>query len=351
MYKLIVFAALLAVAAAAPGLLGAPYAAPLASPWGAGYVGAPLVSAGVVKTVAPVATSYANTVRIASPAVVAAHAPLVAAHAPIVASPYAHAWYANHINTLSGEKKASVNLVLSIRSELTQTTMNSLVVLLSILACAVAKPSGLLNAGVISYAAPAIASLPAAVSQQSRVDIKSSPAVISTAAVAPIARTIIAEPAVIAPPVVAAPAAAVSSQSRIDIKSSPAVFSSYAAAAPLAYSTPIAAPALIKTAIAPAFAAPAFAARAGFLAPSLVAPGVPLDTPEVIAARAAHFEAKALAGAHLIHKRSAPLIGAPVLSTYSAPLVSTYSAAPVVSTYAASPLISAYSAPLAYSTS
>ncbi|XP_013190490.1 larval/pupal cuticle protein H1C-like [Amyelois transitella] len=96
MYKLVVFAALLAVAAAAPGLIGAPYAAPyaapLASPWGAGYVGAPLVSAGVVKTVAPVATSYANTVRIASPAVVAAHAPLVAAHAPLVASPYAHAW-------------------------------------------------------------------------------------------------------------------------------------------------------------------------------------------------------------------------------------------------------------------
>ncbi|XP_026762400.2 neuropeptide-like 3 [Galleria mellonella] len=92
MYKLVVFAAFLAIAAAAPGYIGAPYAAPLAAPWGHSIVGAPLVSAGVVKTALPVATSYANTVRIASPAVVAAPAPIVAAHAPLVASPYAHAW-------------------------------------------------------------------------------------------------------------------------------------------------------------------------------------------------------------------------------------------------------------------
>ncbi|XP_028038999.1 larval/pupal cuticle protein H1C-like [Bombyx mandarina] len=99
MYKLVVFAAFLAVASAAPGPYGVPIAAPIA-PWGHGIVSAPLVSAGVVKTAVPVATSYANTVRIASPAVVAAHAPIVAAHAPIVAAhapivaapAYAHGW-------------------------------------------------------------------------------------------------------------------------------------------------------------------------------------------------------------------------------------------------------------------
>ncbi|KAG6442272.1 larval/pupal cuticle protein H1C [Manduca sexta] len=98
MYKLVVFTALLAVAAAAPGFLSAPIAA---APWGHGVVSAPLVSTGVVKTAVPVATSYANTVRIASPAavvaapapIVAAHAPIVAAHAPVVAAPaYAHGW-------------------------------------------------------------------------------------------------------------------------------------------------------------------------------------------------------------------------------------------------------------------
>ncbi|KAI5645434.1 hypothetical protein NE865_02521 [Phthorimaea operculella] len=93
MFKLIAFAALLAAASAAPGIYGhyaSPYAAPLASPWGHGYVGAPLVGAPVVKTAVPVATSYANTVRIASPAVVAAPA---YAHAPVAyASPYGHPW-------------------------------------------------------------------------------------------------------------------------------------------------------------------------------------------------------------------------------------------------------------------
>ncbi|CAH2039673.1 unnamed protein product, partial [Iphiclides podalirius] len=100
MYKLVVFTALLAVVAAAPGLYGGIAAAPLAAPWGHGVVGAPLISTGVVKTAVPVATSYANTVRIATPAVVAAHAPIVAAHAPIVAAPapilagpaLAHGW-------------------------------------------------------------------------------------------------------------------------------------------------------------------------------------------------------------------------------------------------------------------
>ncbi|CAH0584226.1 unnamed protein product [Chrysodeixis includens] len=96
MYKLVVFTALLAVAAAAPGYIGgyAPYAAaPIAAGWGHGIVSAPIISAPVVKAAVPVATSYANTVKLASPAVVAAHAPIVAAHAPLVAAPaYAHGW-------------------------------------------------------------------------------------------------------------------------------------------------------------------------------------------------------------------------------------------------------------------
>ncbi|XP_073947315.1 uncharacterized protein [Choristoneura fumiferana] len=95
MYKLVVFTALLAVAAAAPGLLSAPYgaaiaspyAAPIVSPWGHGLVGAPVVKAAV-----PVATSYANTVRLASPAVAVAPAPYAVAHAPLVAPAYGHAW-------------------------------------------------------------------------------------------------------------------------------------------------------------------------------------------------------------------------------------------------------------------
>ncbi|CAB3251480.1 unnamed protein product [Arctia plantaginis] len=98
MFKLVVFTALLAVAAAAPGFIGAPFAAPYA--YGHGIVSAPLISTGVVKTALPVATSYSNSVRLSSPTVVAAHAPIVAAHAPIVtahapivaAPAYAHAW-------------------------------------------------------------------------------------------------------------------------------------------------------------------------------------------------------------------------------------------------------------------
>ncbi|XP_047993017.1 uncharacterized protein LOC125231603 [Leguminivora glycinivorella] len=86
MYKLVVFAALLAVAAAAPSPLGedvhlgvaSPYGAPVASVWGHGFA-----PAHIIKTAVPVATSYANTVRLASPYA-------AVAHAPVLASPYAH---------------------------------------------------------------------------------------------------------------------------------------------------------------------------------------------------------------------------------------------------------------------
>lgn len=108
--------------------------------------------------------------------------------------------------------------------------------------------------------------------------------------------------------------------------------------------------------------------------------GVPLDTPEVVAARAAHYQAKALTHLHHLKKRSAPLhyssvvaplayssplvsaystpyasaYSSPVISAYSSPVVSAYSS-PVVSAYSSplvsaysSPLVSAYSSPLAY---
>lgn len=65
--------------------------------------------------------------------------------------------------------------------------------------------------------------------------------------------------------------------------------------------------------------------------------GVPLDTPEVVAARAAHYQAKALAGAgvHTIAKRS--VVVSPVTS-YAA-------VSPVVSPYSYTPYVSAYGAP------
>ncbi|TKX27969.1 calphotin-like [Spodoptera litura] len=225
--------------------------------------------------------------------------------------------------------------------------MNSLVVFLSVVAFVAGKPSGLITSPIIStplayaapayYSAPALYSAPAAVSSQSRLDIKSSPAVVTTS-IEPIARTVISEPAIVAPPSILPAAiapAAVSSQSRIDIKSSPAITSTVISA-PVAYSAPLAlaykAPTFVKT-FAPAFSA------------AIAEPAVPLDTPEVIAARAEHFEAKALAAAHLIKKRSASLIAAPVLSHLASPVISTYAAAPVVH---AAPL--AYSAPVAFST-
>ncbi|XP_060802463.1 cuticle protein 16.5-like [Amyelois transitella] len=235
--------------------------------------------------------------------------------------------------------------------------MTSLVVLFSVMALTAAKPSGLLHAGLISYAAPAITSYaaPAAVSEQSRIDIKSSPAVVATAAVAPVTRTFISEPiAVAAPTVVAAPAAAVSHQSRVEVKSAPAVINTVATA-PIAYSAPIAtaavAPALSGAIASPAFAptafvntaygAPAFVKSAEFIAAeSASTPSVPQDTPEVIAARNAHFKAKALATGHLIRKRSAPFFGAPIVSAYSTPFVSSLVATHPVSSYSV-PLVSA----------
>ncbi|CAH2091256.1 unnamed protein product [Euphydryas editha] len=82
--------------------------------------------------------------------------------------------------------------------------------------------------GHIAYSAPIIA--PAAVSHQSRVDVVSSPAIVSHSVAAPVLAHSVAAPVVahaIAP-------AAVSHQSRIDVQSSPAI--SVAAVAPVAHS-------------------------------------------------------------------------------------------------------------------
>ncbi|KAJ0178338.1 hypothetical protein K1T71_006161 [Dendrolimus kikuchii] len=68
--------------------------------------------------------------------------------------------------------------------------------------------------------------------------------------------------------------------------------------------------------------------------------GVPLDTPEVVAARAAHYQARALSGLHHIGKRSvAPLAWSSSVVAPIAPV------APIVTSYS-TPLVSGYSAPL-----
>ncbi|XP_050352098.1 cuticle protein 19.8-like [Nymphalis io] len=88
--------------------------------------------------------------------------------------------------------------------------------------------------GHFAYSAPIIA--PSAVSHQSRVDVISSPAVVSHAVAAPVLSHAVAAPVVahaIAP-------AAVSHQSRVDVRTSPAI--TVAAVAPVAHSVVAAAP-------------------------------------------------------------------------------------------------------------
>lgn len=118
--------------------------------------------------------------------------------------------------------------------------------------------------------------------------------------------------------------------------------------APAVYSAPVVAPAVV--------AAPIFSQAPHSPAVVLDAVhGVPLDTPEVVAARAAHYQAKALSHVHHLGKRSlAPVtyssVVAPVAaySAYGAPVVSTYGAPVTYSAGVVSPF--AYSAvvPKAY---
>ncbi|XP_026763506.3 uncharacterized protein LOC113521992 [Galleria mellonella] len=101
--------------------------------------------------------------------------------------------------------------------------------------------------------------------------------------------------------------------------------------APLAYSVPI----LPSNYRGPLSLAP------GQPANILAADGRPLDTLDVNLDRSAHFTAKAFNGLHLLKKRSAPLLSAPVISPVAfsqgpvlAPAASVYSAgiaAPYVS--------------------
>ncbi|XP_028167220.1 cuticle protein 38-like [Ostrinia furnacalis] len=101
--------------------------------------------------------------------------------------------------------------------------MRSLVVLCAVIAAAVAAPS--------LY-------VPSAVSHQSRVDVHSSPAVVTQYVAEPVVAThVVAEPVVEARAVYAAPAA-VSHQSRVDVRSSPAVVASV----PVVASAPVVEP-------------------------------------------------------------------------------------------------------------
>ncbi|CAB3251460.1 unnamed protein product [Arctia plantaginis] len=71
--------------------------------------------------------------------------------------------------------------------------------------------------GHFAYAAPAVIAAPAAVSHQSRLDVISSPAVVSHAVAAPVLNH--------AAPIITVAPAAVSHQSRVDVRTSPAIVS------------------------------------------------------------------------------------------------------------------------------
>ncbi|NP_001166763.1 cuticular protein hypothetical 14 precursor [Bombyx mori] len=110
------------------------------------------------------------------------------------------------------------------------------------------------------------------------------------------------------------------------------------------HGSPLVAPALYNAALVAPGVVPAVAALSQAPhSPAVVLDavnGVPLDTPEVVAARAAHFQAKALSGYHHLRKRSvvAPVAYSSVVSPVAYP-------SPVVSAYSA-PFVSAYSTPV-----
>ncbi|XP_072947868.1 uncharacterized protein [Epargyreus clarus] len=74
--------------------------------------------------------------------------------------------------------------------------------------------------------------------------------------------------------------------------------------------------------------------------------GVPLDTPEVVAARAAHYQAKALAGVHHLAKRSvAPVAYSAVSPVVAGAVVSPFSRSVVSPLGYSSPFVSTYGVP------
>ncbi|XP_053606726.1 cuticle protein 16.5-like [Plodia interpunctella] len=163
----------------------------------------------------------------------------------------------------------------------------------------------------------------------------------------------VAKPGLVAPLAYSAAVPAVSSVSQYSssvLHGSPVV----SAAVPAVYSAPaVYGPTVVAPAVVPAVAGLAQAPHSPAVVLDAVQ-GVPLDTPEVVAARAAHYQAKALSGLHHLKKRSLAPVAyssvvspvAPVVSAYSAPLVQS----PLISAYSSpvvsAPLVSAYSAPV-----
>lgn len=166
-----------------------------------------------------------------------------------------------------------------------------------------------------------------------------------------------AKPGVFAPVAYSAAVPAVSSVSQYSSSVAhgvPAVYSAPAVyTAPTFYNAPAVVPA-VAPAVVPAYG---YGLSQAPNTPAVVLDavnGVPLDTPEVVAARAAHYQAKALSGHHLRKRSVAPVAYSSYVSpvsslAYSAPVVSPYSA--VVSPYSSvvSPYSSVVASPFAYS--
>lgn len=168
-----------------------------------------------------------------------------------------------------------------------------------------------------AYAAPAVIAAPAAVSHQSRLDVISSPAIVSHAVTAPVLTH--------AAPVVALAPAAVSHQSRVDVRTSPAIVS-HASVAPIGHAALYSGHS--------AWVAPAYGAHTGY------------GYAHLLKKRSlAHFEAPVVhtLPSAVSHQSRVDVISKPaVISTHITPAV--YSAPTVY----ASPIVSHY-APLAHS--
>ncbi|XP_050671901.1 calphotin-like [Leptidea sinapis] len=230
--------------------------------------------------------------------------------------------------------------------------MNSLVVFVSVMALAAAAPSYLHSPGVITYGVPTLALGSSAVSQQSRIDIKSSPAVVSETVSAPVLRTVVSGPSAIVPTAYASPiafgGAAVSHQSRVDIKSSPAVVSESisvpevrtvvagpAAVIPTAYAATVGvAPAAVShQSRVDIKSSPAIVSET-ISAPEVRTVGVVAEPAAVI--RSAYAGPVAVGAAAVSHQSRVDIKSSPGL-------ISTVASGPIFSAYSAGPF--AYSAP------